>query len=690
MNKSPISNKPTSVNKILENLELDFNEDFKRAYDLMENSNRFVFITGKAGTGKSTLLKYFVRSTSKKVVLLAPTGVAALNIGGVTIHSFFKFPPRPITDADIRSYPELEIYKIIETIVIDEISMVRADLLDAIDKFMRLNGKYPLKPFGGAQVIFFGDLYQLSPIVANEEEARLFGTYYESPWFFDSKIIQQIDMEIIELSKVYRQKDESFINILDAIRTNNFDNSTLAIINEQYTTHIRDDDVITLTCTNGRAKGINFRKLSQLPPPEYEYLGTIEGEFPIKTLPTDIELRLRKDAQVMFIKNDLHKRWVNGTIGKISNLDDKSVRVETISNGNPYVYEVEQETWEILKYKFNPETRSINTEVVGSFKQYPLKLAWAVTIHKSQGLTFKNLIIDFERGAFAYGQAYVALSRCTSLEGITLKQPIKPSDIKVDLVVNRYFDGIQLARPGRDIELQEEKEIPSKLSSSTNEALSREITETREPNKSTSKIEVPISVSKNPSIEIQETKVVSPAISGNRGKSKSNWASLGISALLVLGAIILILVMDLNQDNKTLMPTNINSLNTSITLAAVKPTLLLTLRPSDTKISEMVRPTITKTPSCILWSVVHLKDVNTKKCIYGQVVGLFPEDQIYYITFSQKIGDFYLISYGKNFPQDIKGKCVQIEGAIEQIGSSPVIVLSKSSNLLFCQPDLKP
>lgn len=323
MDNNPRSNRPNKNNP--DALELDFNEDFERAYDLMENSNRFVFITGKAGTGKSTLLKYFVQNTCKKVVLLAPTGVAALNIGGVTIHSFFKFPPRPITDADIRSYPELEIYKIIETIVIDEISMVRADLLDAIDKFMRLNGKYPLKPFGGAQVIFFGDLYQLSPIVANEEEARLFGTYYESPWFFDSKIIQQIDMEIIELSKVYRQKDESFINILDAIRTNNFDNSTLAIINEQYTTHIRDDDVITLTCTNGRAKGINFRKLSQLPLPEYEYLGTIEGEFPIKTLPTDIELRLRKDAKVMFIKNDLHKRWVNGTIGKISNLDDKSV-----------------------------------------------------------------------------------------------------------------------------------------------------------------------------------------------------------------------------------------------------------------------------------------------------------------------------------------------------------------------------
>jgi ATP-dependent DNA helicase PIF1 len=468
MDNNPRSNRSNKNHP--DALELDFNEDFKRAYDLLENSNRFVFITGKAGTGKSTLLKYFVRSTIKKVVLLAPTGVAALNIGGVTIHSFFKFPPRPITDADIRYYPELEIYKIIETIVIDEISMVRADLLDAIDKFMRLNGKYPLKPFGGTQVIFFGDLYQLSPIVANEEEARLFGTYYESPWFFDSKVIQEIDLEIIELSKVYRQKDKSFIDILDAIRTNKVDNSTLAIINEQYTNHIRDEEFITLTCTNGRAKGINFRKLSLLPLPEYIYLGTIEGEFPIKTLPTDIELRLRKDARVMFIKNDLHKRWVNGTIGKICNLDDKSVRVEIISEGNQYAYEVEQETWEILKYKFNPEIRSINTEVIGSFKQYPLKLAWAVTIHKSQGLTFNNLIIDFERGAFAYGQTYVALSRCTSLEGITLKQPIRHSDIKVDIVVTKYFEGLQLARPEHDVQLQEEKVILSKISGSAKES----------------------------------------------------------------------------------------------------------------------------------------------------------------------------------------------------------------------------
>ena len=232
----------------------------------------------------------------------------------------------------------------------------------------------------------------------------------------------------------------------------------------------------------------------------------------------------------MFIKNDLHRRWVNGTIGKTSSLDEKSVRVEIISAGNPHVYEVEQETWEILKYKFNSGTRSINTEVVGSFKQYPLKLAWAVTIHKSQGLTFKDLIIDFERGAFAYGQAYVALSRCTSLEGITLKQPIKPGDIKVDIVVNRYFDSLQLAKPVRDTKLEEEQVIPSKLSSIVKEALSEEKNDICKPSITTSEIGPPISVFKNPLIGNQENKVVSPTISGNKGKSNNNWALFGLSS----------------------------------------------------------------------------------------------------------------------------------------------------------------
>jgi len=430
---------------IVEDVGLDLSGDFKKGYDLANSSEPCIFITGKAGTGKSTLLKYFVQNTSKKTVVLAYTGVAAVNIGGETIHSFFKFPPRPIISDDIREYPEREIYKMLDTIVIDETSMVRADLLDGIDRFMRCNGRDSSKPFGGAQIIFFGDLYQLSPIVSGTEEEQYFASYYRSPWFFSAQVFKDIELCILELKKVYRQKDANFINLLDAIRINRISTSWLNLLNQRCSPSFTPQDAdswITLTSTNRLASSINMGRLSRLPQREFTYVGTIEGSFPYKRLPTDTVLKFKVDAQVMFVKNDMRRRWVNGTIGRIHALDEKSIKVEIMGDEQSYIYSVVPVTWEILKYSIDHGSRSIKTDAIGSFTQYPLRLAWAITIHKSQGLTLDKVIIDLGSGAFAHGQTYVALSRCRSFDGIVLRKRIRRSDIILDGIVNEYSTGL--------------------------------------------------------------------------------------------------------------------------------------------------------------------------------------------------------------------------------------------------------
>ena len=421
---------------------IEINEEFENAFSLLENTNDCIFITGKAGTGKSTLLKYFVANTKKQVVVVAFTGVAALNVGGETIHSFFKFPPRPIMDNDIRERSNRGIYKLIDTLVIDEISMVRVDLLDAIDKFMRINGRDISKPFGGIQVVFFGDLFQLSPIVSGIEERQYIESLYKSPWFFDANVLKSYPHKLIELKKVYRQKDSSFIALLDSIRTGHFDNSHLSQINQRFQARLLQNGntpIITLTCKNDLAAQINEAKLNQLTFPEFTYLGTIEGSFPEKALPTDTVLKFKQGAQVMFIKNDINRRWVNGTIGKIHSLDNDTIFVEIQNKDSQSIYPVGIEKWEILKYKFDPIAHRLEIKVVGSFSQYPLRLAWAVTINKSQGLTFDNVVIDLGDGAWAHGQTYVALSRCTTYEGISLRKRIGRNDIRVDPEVHRYF-----------------------------------------------------------------------------------------------------------------------------------------------------------------------------------------------------------------------------------------------------------
>lgn len=410
------------------NSKIELNEQFKKALDLMETSRKNVFVTGKAGTGKSTLLDYFRRTTKKKVVVLAPTGVAALNVKGQTIHSFFNFKP-DITKDKVKKIrgEKKRIFKEIDTIIIDEISMVRADLLDCVDRSLRLNRKSN-KPFGGVQMIFIGDLYQLPPVVTSREK-ELFNNYYRGAYFFNARVFRELAMEFVELEKIYRQKDEKFINLLNAVRNNTLRDEDIAILNQQVNKKFsKDDFVITLTTTNKKAEEINCYQLKKLGSPIHTYQATIRGEFDEQSYPTDELLQLAVGAQVMLLNNDSQGRWVNGTLGEVREIVNKEENkcdtiVVELSGGE--IEEVLPFKWEVFHFKYDEQTGRIDTEAVGTFTQYPLKLAWAVTIHKSQGKTFPRVVIDFSRGVFAPGQAYVALSRCVSLKGISLTRPFK-------------------------------------------------------------------------------------------------------------------------------------------------------------------------------------------------------------------------------------------------------------------------
>jgi ATP-dependent exoDNAse (exonuclease V) alpha subunit len=420
---------------------LEFTEEFSKAYDLMEYSKNCVFITGKAGTGKSTLLQYFRQHTKTKIVLLAPTGVAALNVGGSTLHSFFRLPPRPLQDNEIKvvSGKRGKLYKSLDTIIIDEVSMVRADMMDVIDKFMRLNGKTPAKPFGGVKMIFMGDLFQLPPVVSSNEEAQLFSSNYNSPFFFSAKVFQKLKIDLIELTKVFRQKEQTFINLLNSIRNNQATQHEIQQINQRYQPQFDaklEDYYITLATTNKIASQINAAQLEKLATQMYTFQGEITGKFDKGSLPTDLNLSLKVGAQIMFVKNDSKGRWVNGSLGKIKTIKTDQIEIEM---PNKIIYTVKPVKWEIPNYTYDAKTKVITTEVIGSFTQYPLKLAWAITIHKSQGKQFEKVIIDLGWGAFAHGQLYVALSRCKTLEGLILKTRIRPKDVIVDERVIEFF-----------------------------------------------------------------------------------------------------------------------------------------------------------------------------------------------------------------------------------------------------------
>lgn len=425
--------------RMLDKPPIELSDDYRYALDLLEKHNTSMFITGKAGTGKSTLLQLFRNTTKKRVVVLAPTGIAALNVQGQTIHSFFGFPPKPLTKKDITPRRYKKLYKRIDTIIIDEISMVRADMMDNIDYFLRINCENPA-PFGGKQVIFFGDLFQLPPIVKNEEQ-MYFSLQYDSPYFFSAMVFNDFHLEPFELRKVYRQDNIHFIKLLDRVRTNRIDWDDIETLNERYMPEDfeTDDSYITLSTVNRIVNQLNSRKLRELNTLEMTYIGKVEGNFSERTFPTDLDLRLRVGAQVMFVKNDPERQFVNGTLGKIEELAPDKIKVMLTEDGKQKVIEVEKTTWEILKYRMN-DKNEINTEPVGSFTQYPLRLAWAVTIHKSQGKTFDRVVIDLGRGAFAHGQTYVALSRCRTFEGILLKQKIKPQDVMLDERIVQYYE----------------------------------------------------------------------------------------------------------------------------------------------------------------------------------------------------------------------------------------------------------
>jgi ATP-dependent DNA helicase PIF1 len=431
---------------MVERKPLLLNDDFRYALDTLEKTDRSLFITGRAGTGKSTLLQLLKSTTRKKTAVLAPTGVAALNVQGQTIHSFFGFPPRIITPGEASrrvSRKDLKrLYRNLEVLVIDEISMVRADMLDGMDRFLRVN-RENMRPFGGVQVVFFGDLFQLPPVVTRDPvESAYFNGYYESPYFFSARILEDpaFDFEPVELRKVFRQESRHFLRLLEAVRVNELDHDDLADINERHQPgYIAEEGYITLCARNATADRINREALLRLPEPESLFQAEIQGSFDPGLYPTEALLKLRVGAQVMFVKNDPEKQFVNGSIGTVVRLKGKNIVVELREdNGKKRDIEVAPVQWEIVRYKSDP-AGNIDTESIGSFRQYPLKLAWAITIHKSQGKTFDKVVIDLEGGAFEHGQLYVALSRCRTLEGIILKKPVQLRDVITDDRVVDYY-----------------------------------------------------------------------------------------------------------------------------------------------------------------------------------------------------------------------------------------------------------
>lgn len=411
----------------------------KKVLSLLNNTRQHLFLTGKAGTGKSTLITYFQENTRKNVVFLAPTGIAALNIRGQTIASFFHFPPKILTIHDIKQPKHNKLYQVIDSIVIDEVSMMRADLLDSVNNFLTLYGPYPGYPFGGVQMILVGDLFQLPPVVTHTE-AQVFNTLYKSPFFFGAHSFERMQIKTIELTHIQRQTDPIFIDVLNHLRHGDVTPSVLSIINKRVI-HTVDDSVGVILCpTNASVNQINAERLSRLTTPVMMYEATIEGIFPDadRSLQVEEKLYLKVGARVLFVKNDPTGRWVNGSVGTVRKLTTHEVTIGI--DGVKKLVNVERCTWENIRYRFNEKTGRLETETVGTFRQYPLRLAWAMTIHKSQGLTFDNVCLDLTHHPFAHGQTYVALSRSRTLEGLSLTRPLRVSDIILDSEIVEFMD----------------------------------------------------------------------------------------------------------------------------------------------------------------------------------------------------------------------------------------------------------
>ena len=434
----------------IKDIDLD-NTEFRQIEALINYTDTSVFMTGKAGTGKSTFLKYITATTRKKHVVLAPTGIAAVNAGGQTLLSFFHLPLKPLMPDDPEFAPDrlskrmkyskqfVKLLKELELISIDEISMVRADVIDFIDKLLRHYCRNNHRPFGGKQLLMVGDVFQLEPVVTSQAREILrhaYGNFY----FFSARVFAEFDLVPIELRKVYRQSDAEFVGMLDRVRSGNPDADDLRRINARVRAATDDSGCMTMTIATRReiVDHINESHLEALPDKAITFTAEVKDDFPESSFPTDRYLTLKKGAQVVFIRNDPEGRWVNGTIGHIYELKPTELQV-VLEDGD--IHTIEPEVWNNVEYSYDEKERKVIETVKGSFRQYPVKLAWALTIHKSQGLTFSHIIIDVGPGAFTGGQSYVALSRCTSLEGITMASPLRPSDIYVSQAVQQFALG---------------------------------------------------------------------------------------------------------------------------------------------------------------------------------------------------------------------------------------------------------